>query len=399
MPKKRILFVSGSIGLGHINRDIAIANELRKLHPDLEIAWLTAPPASDVIKNANEKLLPEADQYANQSISAESAANGSYLNLIKFILKVKKDWSHNVDIFKQVTERESYDLIIGDETYELSTAFKKDPHLKKAPFVLIYDFVGLDSMTKNPLEKLGVRYWNKFWSMDYGRPTIHFDLGIFVGEPEDVPDRKFGYRLPNRREYAKAKYQFVDYILSFEPADFSDKAAVRKKLDYDKKPLVVCAIGGTAIGKELIELCGQCYPLIKKAITDIHMVLVCGPRVSKVSLDVPQEIDIRGYVPHLYQHFAASDLAIVQGSGNLTLELTALRRPFLYFPLEGHCEQQLYVAGRLARHKAGIKMQYSQTTPESLAEKIVSNIGKKVTCVSIPTDGAQKAAQLINNLL
>ncbi len=399
MSKKRILFISGSIGLGHVMRDLAIANKLRKLHPELEIAWLAAPPASDVIKNANEKLLPEADQYANQSISAESAANGTYLNLIKFILKAKKDWLHNVDIFKKVTENEFYDLIIGDETYEISTTFKKEPQLKKVPFVIIYDFIGLDSMTKNPMEKLGVRYWNKIWSMDYGRPTIHFDLGIFVGEPEDVPDKKFGFRLPNRREYAKAKYQFVGYILPFEPVNYRDKAAIRIKLDYGKKPLVVCAIGGTAIGKELIELCGQCYPIIKKEIPDIHMVLVCGPRVSKSLLDVPPEIDIRGYVPHLYEHFAACDLAIVQGSGNLTLELTTLRRPFLYFPLEDHCEQQLYVADRLARHQAGVKMQYSQTTPELLAEKVISHMGKEVTYAPIPTDGAQKAAQLINRLL
>jgi len=341
---KRILFISGSIGLGHVIRDLAIANELRKHHPNLDITWLAAPPASDVIKNGNEKLLPEADQYANENISAESAAKGTYLNLIKLVLKTKKDWTHNVGIFKKITERESFDLIIGDETYELSTAFKKEPHLKKAPFVLIYDFIGLDSMTKNPMEKLGVRYWNKIWSMDYGRPTRHFDLGLFVGEPEDVPDEKFGFRLPNRREYAQAKYQFVGYILPFEPAEYQDKAAIRKKLGYGKDPLVICAIGGTAIGKELIELCGQTYPIIKKQISDIHMVLVCGPSVSKDSFDVPHEIDIRGYIPNLYEHFAASDLVVVQGGCTSTLELTALRQPFLYFPLEGHCEQQLYVA-------------------------------------------------------
>lgn len=399
MPRKRILYISGSIGLSHVTRDLAIANELRKQNPELEISWLAASPASDVIKNANEKLLPETDQYANENISAENAAKGTHLNLIKLTLKTKKDWSHNVEIFKQVTEKVSFDLIIGDETYEISTAFKKEPHLKKAPFVMIYDFIGLDSMTKNPLEKLGVHYWNKIWSMDYGRPTIHFDLGIFVGELEDVPNRKFGFRLPNRRDYAKAKYQFVGYVLPFEPANYRDKASIRKKLGYGEGPLVICAIGGTAIGKELIELCGQTYPIIKKEIPDIHMVLVCGPSVSMASLDVPQEIDIRGYVPDLYEHFAVCDLAIIQGGGNSTLELTALRRPFFYFPLEGHCEQQLYVAGRLARHQAGVKMQYSETTPELLAEKMISNIGKEVTYAPIPTNGAQKAAQLINRLL
>jgi len=44
-------------------------------------------------------------------------------------------------------------------------------------------------------------------------------------------------------------------------------------------------------------------------------------------------------------------------------------------------------------------MQHSQTTPEFLAEKIISNIGKEVTYAPIPTGGAKKAAQLINRYL
>lgn len=31
MPKKKVLFISGSLGLGHAIRDLAIARELRKM--------------------------------------------------------------------------------------------------------------------------------------------------------------------------------------------------------------------------------------------------------------------------------------------------------------------------------------------------------------------------------
>ena len=41
---KRILFISGSLGLGHVTRDIAIANEIRSLRNDVEIRWLAAHP-------------------------------------------------------------------------------------------------------------------------------------------------------------------------------------------------------------------------------------------------------------------------------------------------------------------------------------------------------------------
>jgi len=93
------------------------------------------------------------------------------------------------------------------------------------------------------------------------------------------------------------------------------------------------------------------------------------------------------------------DLAIVQGGGTTTLELTALRRPFIFFPLEGHCEQQVVVAGRLARHGAGLKAMYSANTPESLAALIVANIGKEAAWPAIPADGARNAARILRDLL
>ena len=44
MGRQRALYLSSSIGLGHVTRDLAIAAELRRLAPELEILWLAAPP-------------------------------------------------------------------------------------------------------------------------------------------------------------------------------------------------------------------------------------------------------------------------------------------------------------------------------------------------------------------
>ena len=92
-------------------------------------------------------------------------------------------------------------------------------------------------------------------------------------------------------------------------------------------------------------------------------------------------------------------MAVVVGGGTTTIELTALRRPFIFFPLENQFDQQIYVAERLARHGAGIKMRYHQTTPELLAKTIRAHIGEDVNWKSISTNGAQKAAKLITNSL
>lgn len=400
VAKKRILYVSGSIGLGHVTRDLAIAGQLRKQYPQVELSWLASHPATILLKEAGEKLLPEADIYADVNIPAEKAARGFGMNVLKYASKTRREWVRNIKTFRQIISKEKFDIVIGDETYEIGIGLSLRLIRLEVPFVMIYDFFGLDSMTGNPIEKLVVYMWNLIWAKtDRKLLSGQKNLALFAGEPEDVPDTGLGFFLPNRRDHAKTYYKFTGHILPFEPAQYADKIRVREKLGYGKEPLVVCSIGGTAIGKELLELCGRAYPIIRQRAPDLRMVLICGPRLPVDSVEVPDEVEVKGYVPALYEHFAASDLTIVQGGGTTTLELTALRRPFLYFPLANHCEQQIHVAERLARHQAGIKMVYSQTTPEILAEKVIANLGKNVDYPPIPVQGAQKAARLIGELL
>jgi len=391
---KKVLFISGSLGLGHVTRDLAIARELRRHDPELEISWLAAPPAAQLIEAEGERLLPQAGWFGNLSIEAESVSRAFRLDLAEYSFQARSTWHANVAVFQEVVRRDSYDLVIGDETYEISIALKRRTALKKFPFVMIYDFVGLDAMSRSSLEKFAVYLWNRMWA----RPGVA-DLSLFVGEIEDVPDRPFGFRLPNRRQWARAHYTFIGYILPFDPQDCTDRTRLRTELGYGPEPLIVCSIGGTSIGKELLELCAQSFPFIRERFPDARMLLVCGPRLAPETLKVSPGVEIRGYVPALYRHFAVCDLAIVQAGGASTLELTALRRPFLYFPIEGHCEQELGVSERLARHRAGERLVFSQTQPSSLAERALRNLGQNVSYPPIPTDGARKAAQLIGGLL
>lgn len=212
---------------------------------------------------------------------------------------------------------------------------------------------------------------------------------------EDVPDRALGWRLPRAHTYAQAHYRPLGYVLPFDPAQVRDRATLRAELGYGQGALIVCSIGGTRIAKGLLELCGQAYPILRESLPDLRMVLVCGPRLSPDELHVPPGPEIRGYVSELYRHLAAADLAIVHGGGSITLELTALRTPFLFFPVEGHSEQEVSVAGRIARHGAGVRMAYSQTTPQTVADAARARIGQEVTYAPIRTDGARVAAELI----
>jgi Glycosyl transferases, related to UDP-glucuronosyltransferase len=160
----------------------------------------------------------------------------------------------------------------------------------------------------------------------------------------------------------------------------------------------VCTIGGTSVGRDLLELCAAAYPEIASRVPNVHMLLVTGPRLDPAAVSAPPGVEVRGYVPRLYEHLAASDLTITQSGGTTTLELTALRRPFIHLPLEGHFEQDIAVSGRLRRQGAGEQMAYSETSAGMLADRAVQLIGTNPTWRRIPTDGARKAAGLIDEL-
>jgi len=399
MKNPEVLFISGSLGLGHATRDLAIAREIRKNIPGAEIKWLAAHPASLLLQNAGEAVLPESSEYANENEFAEQSSNGTSLNLLTYLMKAKNAWKQNVKVFEKLVAENHFDLVIGDETYELVLAMREKPEMKTCPFVMIYDFVGLNSMSWNPMELLGTYIWNLKWTSDYReKQKPPFDLGLFIGELEDVPDKTFGLLLPNRRQYAAETYKAVGYILSFNPAELPEKETLRKKLGYNKKPLVIASIGGTSIGKELLELCGKAFSIARKNIPELQMVLVSGPRIKADFLDVPDEVEVQPFIPNLYEHFAACDLAIIQGGATSAIELTALKKPFIYFPLEKHFEQA-NVARILKERGTGTEMKFSKTSPEHLANNIIEQLNTNHENIEIPAEGAKKAVHLILPLL
>jgi UDP:flavonoid glycosyltransferase YjiC (YdhE family) len=129
------------------------------------------------------------------------------------------------------------------------------------------------------------------------------------------------------------------------------------------------------------------------------MVVVAGPRIDPASLPAYDGLEVRAYVPDLYRHLAACDLAVVQGGLTTSMELTANRRPFLYFPLRHHFEQNTHVRHRLDRYRAGRRMDFATATPEVIAQAIAEEIGRDVDYRPVETDGAAIAAARIAELL
>jgi UDP-N-acetylglucosamine:LPS N-acetylglucosamine transferase len=391
MNRPRALYISGSIGLGHVSKDLAIARELRRVRPDIEILWLAGHPASEVLRNASETVIPESNRWIGASEIAERCTHNGQLNLVRYVYRSLPSWFLNARLFSGVVKSYDIDIAIGNEAYEVDIPLVLRILHMRVPFVMIFDFVGSNATTSNLFDHLGAYILNAMWALDGrvydGKPHS----AIFIGEPDDIPSKPLGWALPNRRKHAQKHYDVVGHVINFRPDEHADHGVWRRRLGCGDGPLIVCSVGGTSIGRDLLELCGQAFLPLRQNMPDLHMVLVCGPRLPVESVRAPSGVEVRGYVPRLYEMYACCDVAVVQCGASSTTELSALRKPFIYFPIEGHFEQEA-VASRLARYGAGRRMSLKGTTPVSLAEAICQEYGRPVTYAPMPADGAVKAA-------
>ena len=399
--RRRALYVSSPIGLGHARRDVAIADELRRLHPDLEIDWLAQHPVTAFLQSRGERVHPASAYLASESEHIESECAEHELNVFEAFRRMDEIFLANFMVFHDLVSEEQYDLWIGDEAWELDYYLHDNPELKTAPYAWLTDFVGWLPMSDGGEHEV-------FLTSDYNAEMIEQisryprvrDRAIFVGEAEDIVPGRFGDDLPGIREWTEQHFSFAGYVTGFDPAQFSDRVALRDELGYrpDERVCLV-TVGGSGVGGHLLRRVIDSFPEAKRLVPELRMIVVAGPRIDPSTLPVADGLEIRAYVPDLYRHLAASDLAVVQGGLTTAMELTANCRPFLYFPLKHHFEQNLHVRHRLERHRAGRRMDFDDSPPKAIADAIASEIGRKVDYRPVVTDGAARAAASIAELL
>jgi UDP-N-acetylglucosamine:LPS N-acetylglucosamine transferase len=201
------------------------------------------------------------------------------------------------------------------------------------------------------------------------------------------------------RDWTEENYRFSDgYVLELEPG-LADRAALRRELGYARDEVVaVAAIGGSAVGGPLLRRLVEAFPTVRSRIPSLRLVAVAGPRLDASALPSVEGVEVRAFVPDLNRHLAACDIGLVQGGLSTTMELAAYQRPFVYFPLRDHCEQQFHVRRRLERYRAGRCMDFDAATPEAIAEAMVGALQDSPS-EPLETGAAERVSAMIAELL
>ena len=401
--RRKALWVSSPIGLGHVLRDLAIARAVRERVPDLQIEWWAQPPVTQVLAAAGEVIHPVSQEMVSETEHWESEVEGGHeLHAFEAFRRMDEILCANYLLFDEVVRETPYDLWVGDESWDIDHFLHENPERKIAPYAFTTDVVGFLPVApeSDPREvELTADYNAEMIEHRARHPRVR-DLSLFLGAAAELPTTSMGPGLPGVRQWAEDWFEMVPYVVPFDPRDYRDTAALRARLGYGGEgPLIAAAAGGTAVGRSLLDLVAEGFAHLRKEVPSARMVMMTGPRIAPSDLTDVEGMTKHSFVEDGFAHLACADTAVVQGGLSTTMELVAAQRPFLYFPLARHWEQQHFVTHRLDHYGAGTRMDYATTTPADLAAAMLRSMERRPRYRAVPRNGAGLAAGRIASLL
>ena len=184
-------YLSSPIGLGHARRDVAIADELRALHPDLEIDWLAQHPVTGVLDERGERVHPASALLAS-GVGAHRVRGGRARPArLPGAPADGRDPGRQLHGLPRPGPRRAL-RPRGSATRPgtSTTSCTRTRSSSAAPFAWLTDFVGWLPMPDGGAAEAALTAdYNAEMIEQIARYPRLRDRSIFVGNPDDVVDR------------------------------------------------------------------------------------------------------------------------------------------------------------------------------------------------------------------
>ena len=311
---------------------------------------------------------------------------------------------NNFMVFDDVVSDEHYDLVIGDEAWDVDYFLHENPELKRFAFAWMTDFVGWLPMPDGGDARGGVDRRLQRRDDRAARPLPA------PARPLDLRRRPRRHRARHVRRRAcrrsasgrEENFEFAGYVTGFDAADVADREALRDELGYgpDERVCIV-TVGGSGVGEALLRRVLDAVAPARRLVDDLRFVVVAGPRIDpRVAAPPSRRVRIAATCPSCTVTSRPAISPSCRAGLTTCMELTANRRPFVYVPLRHHFEQNFHVHHRLQRYGAGRRVDYDEAAdPDALAKVIADEIGREVDYLPVDTGGARRAAARIAELL
>ena len=285
-------FFSSPIGLGHVTRDIAIANNFENISTN----FVSGSGAAKILKNLDFKV---QDVYNPPSFIVE---NGTLKSPARWLWNYYQYYKDCKKISQKILQEDNPYLVTSDEDFASLTVAQK----MKIPTILITDV--LETRFTKGLASFIEKKMNKSMQEIIKKCDV-----VILPENGDDQDniRRVG---PIVRQTNHSREE------------------LRKKNSFEKKTIII-SIGGTDTGLFLIE---KALDTISKINQDIEVILVSGPAISKKFENVRN----LGFVDNLHELIFAADLLISLAGKSTIDEANAYGTPGIFIPIKGHFEQE-----------------------------------------------------------
>ncbi len=203
---KRALFLSSPIGSATRDAMSPSHRSCRSSHPDLQIDWLAQHPVTRVLADAGETVHPASAFLANESAHIEDESADHDLHAFQAIRRMDEILVNNFMVFNDVVDETYYDLVIGDEAWDVDYFLHENPELKRFAFAWMTDFVGWLPMPSGGMPRSpSPRTTTPRCSSSEPVTGASAIASIFVGNPDDIVDVSFGPGLPRIRDWTYAR--------------------------------------------------------------------------------------------------------------------------------------------------------------------------------------------------
>jgi UDP:flavonoid glycosyltransferase YjiC (YdhE family) len=387
----RILYGVSSVGLGHARRSLTLANCLRKARSDLEIDWITAEPVIPFLEQSGEKVLPISRKLRSLSPVMEDGVHEGRLNDMARVARASSSVAKE-NYFLLKDQLVNYPVIIQDEFSESLFSFMWDSHTAlPSRRVVITDYVQFQSRAGfNPISKLTIWYANRMLANAFDKSSLR----ILADDLESIPSALRGK--------VTASFAIVGPILQKPPVE--SKTELKKNVVKNfwsssevSKKLVVVSIGGTSVGKYLIDFLYKNSEEITSNLDCLILVLL-GPRIDPANYETISKGAFRlvPFMTNTLELFKAADCVLTQAGASTLNEVASVSTPCVIFPIENHFEQEANAA-RFSKKYGFVVLKYSELTPKTLVDSVKQSLQTAIKQEHF--DGAEMATDQILRLI
>ena len=355
MAKRKVYIAACGIGLGHIGRVVAVADELKKA--GAEVVFSTYGPAFRYITSAGYKayespmLMWEEEEDGSVSTGRSVRKLGKYIGIFRKHLASEEER----------LRRERPDVIISDSRY--SPLFVKD--CVDVPFYFVSN---------------QIRFLMPHWK-EGGFPRLASDIisalnyhwlrdvrGIFV--PDFAPPDAISHENMVVPPGVMRRLIFTGPISRRTPEELPDAVEIRKKYVQGEDLFVYAAVSGPGRSRlPMLQALQAVLPEFRR-----KSVIVRGEPGNGSNVWQDEWVNVRGWAEDRFELLKACDVVVSRPGLTTISEIVRFGKPCVLIPTPGQSEQEGNARSMEALGAARLLVQkdVSHRTMKAALEDIVS---------------------------